>query len=139
MALVRQPEPFFIVAALAGVGWTMSASELWVGDPARDPGLGTGPHERHSDHDLAGGDGAWGSDLGFGWRNSRNKLHLAWSSGAVPHEPASGPSAFDQLWRRPRREGFRRFIYSCRTKKGDADSTHKRIARSLNDTEKNYE
>jgi Na+/melibiose symporter-like transporter len=30
MALVRQPEIFFAVAALAGVGWTMSASELWV-------------------------------------------------------------------------------------------------------------
>jgi len=30
MALVRQTEIFFAVAALAGVGWTMSASELWV-------------------------------------------------------------------------------------------------------------
>jgi MFS family permease len=30
MALVRQIEVFFVVAALAGVGWTMSASELWV-------------------------------------------------------------------------------------------------------------
>jgi MFS family permease len=30
MALVRQTEVFFIVAALAGVGWTLSASELWV-------------------------------------------------------------------------------------------------------------
>jgi MFS family permease len=30
MALVRQTEVFFGVAALAGVGWTMSASELWV-------------------------------------------------------------------------------------------------------------
>ncbi|HEU5239343.1 MAG TPA: MFS transporter [Pyrinomonadaceae bacterium] len=30
MALVRQTEIFLIVAALAGVGWTMSASELWV-------------------------------------------------------------------------------------------------------------
>jgi predicted MFS family arabinose efflux permease len=30
MALVRQTEVFFAVAALAGVGWTMSASELWV-------------------------------------------------------------------------------------------------------------
>jgi hypothetical protein len=29
-ALVRQTELFFVVAALAGVGWTMSASELWV-------------------------------------------------------------------------------------------------------------
>ena len=30
MALVRQTQLFFGVAALAGVGWTMSASELWV-------------------------------------------------------------------------------------------------------------
>ncbi len=30
MVLVRQTELFFAVAALAGVGWTMSASELWV-------------------------------------------------------------------------------------------------------------
>ncbi len=30
MAFVRQPELFFAVAALADVGWTLSASELWV-------------------------------------------------------------------------------------------------------------
>jgi MFS family permease len=30
MAFVRQTEAFFVIAALAGVGWTMSASELWV-------------------------------------------------------------------------------------------------------------
>src|ERR1700732_811 len=30
MAFVHQTEAFFVVAALAGVGWTMSASELWV-------------------------------------------------------------------------------------------------------------
>jgi MFS family permease len=30
MAIVRQAELFFVVAALAGVGWTLSASELWV-------------------------------------------------------------------------------------------------------------
>jgi Na+/melibiose symporter-like transporter len=30
MALVRRTEAFFVVAALAGVGWTLSASELWV-------------------------------------------------------------------------------------------------------------
>src|SRR6202048_3256107 len=30
MAFVRQAEAFFVVAALAGVGWTLSASELWV-------------------------------------------------------------------------------------------------------------
>src|SRR6202011_3196595 len=33
MALVRQAELFFAVAALAGVGWTLSASELWVAAP----------------------------------------------------------------------------------------------------------
>src|ERR1700731_3925057 len=30
MAIVRNPQVFFIVAALAGVAWTVSASELWV-------------------------------------------------------------------------------------------------------------
>jgi MFS family permease len=30
MAFVRQAEMFFLVAAFAGVGWTLSASELWV-------------------------------------------------------------------------------------------------------------
>jgi len=30
MAVVRQPEAFFLFAALAGVGWTLSAAELWV-------------------------------------------------------------------------------------------------------------
>jgi MFS family permease len=30
LALVHQTEVFFVVAALAGVGWTLSASELWV-------------------------------------------------------------------------------------------------------------
>jgi len=30
MALVRQRELFLVVAALAGAGWTFSASELWV-------------------------------------------------------------------------------------------------------------
>src|ERR1700738_917786 len=30
MAFVRQTEVFFVVAALAGVGWTLSASERWV-------------------------------------------------------------------------------------------------------------
>jgi hypothetical protein len=30
MAFVRQKEIFFVVAALAGVGWTLSASELWL-------------------------------------------------------------------------------------------------------------
>ena len=30
LALVRQTELFFVVAALTGVGWTLAASELWV-------------------------------------------------------------------------------------------------------------
>lgn len=30
LAFVRQTEAFFVIAALAGVAWTMSASELWV-------------------------------------------------------------------------------------------------------------
>ena len=42
MALVRQTEVFFVVAALAGVGWTMSASELWVAAQRAMPGWARG-------------------------------------------------------------------------------------------------
>jgi MFS family permease len=42
MALVRQTEMFFVVAALAGVGWTMSASELWVAAQRAMPGWARG-------------------------------------------------------------------------------------------------
>ncbi|HET9378321.1 MAG TPA: MFS transporter [Chthoniobacterales bacterium] len=30
MAFVRQPSIFMVVAALAGIGWTVAASELWL-------------------------------------------------------------------------------------------------------------
>src|SRR6201990_1439806 len=42
MALIRQTEVFFVVAALAGVGWTMSASELWVAAQRAMPGWARG-------------------------------------------------------------------------------------------------
>jgi hypothetical protein len=109
MALVRQTEVFFVVAALAGVGWTMSASELWVAAQRAMPGWARGRMNAAVIMISQGAMALGGSDLGFGWRNSRSKLHLAWSGGAVPDEPASGPSAFDQLCGKPRREGFRRF------------------------------
>jgi hypothetical protein len=38
MAVVRQKELFLVVAALAGVGWTLSASELWVAAQRAMPG-----------------------------------------------------------------------------------------------------
>jgi len=42
MAVVRQKEPFFVVAALCGVGWTLSASELWVAAQRAMPGWARG-------------------------------------------------------------------------------------------------
>jgi MFS family permease len=42
MAFVRQAEIFFVVAALAGVGWTLSASELWVSAQRAMPGWARG-------------------------------------------------------------------------------------------------
>jgi len=42
MAMVRQTEPFFLFAALAGVGWTVSASELWVATQRAIPGWARG-------------------------------------------------------------------------------------------------
>ena len=42
MAVVRQKEIFLVVAALAGVGWTLSASELWVASQRAMPGWARG-------------------------------------------------------------------------------------------------
>jgi len=42
MALVRQRELFLVVAALAGAGWTLSASELWVAAQRTMPGWARG-------------------------------------------------------------------------------------------------
>ena len=42
MAFVRQNELIFVVAALAGVGWTLSASELWVAAQRTMPSWGRG-------------------------------------------------------------------------------------------------
>jgi MFS family permease len=42
MAIVRQRELFLVVAALAGAGWTISASELWVAAQRTMPGWARG-------------------------------------------------------------------------------------------------
>jgi MFS family permease len=42
MALIRQPLPFLLVAALAGIGWTVSAAELWVAAQRAMPGWARG-------------------------------------------------------------------------------------------------
>jgi MFS family permease len=42
MAVVRQKEFFFVVAALGGLGWTLSASELWVAAQRAMPGWARG-------------------------------------------------------------------------------------------------
>lgn len=42
MAIVRQPLIFMLVAALAGVGWTLAASELWVASQRAIPSSARG-------------------------------------------------------------------------------------------------
>jgi MFS family permease len=42
MAVVRQTEPFFLFAALAGIGWTVSATELWLAAQRATPGWARG-------------------------------------------------------------------------------------------------
>jgi hypothetical protein len=42
MAVVRQKELFLVVGALAGIGWTLSASELWVAAQRAMPGWARG-------------------------------------------------------------------------------------------------
>jgi MFS family permease len=42
MAFVRQPSIFMMVAAVAGIGWTLGASELWVAGQRAIPGWARG-------------------------------------------------------------------------------------------------
>jgi MFS family permease len=42
MAYVREPPLFFLVAALAGIGWTVTAAELWVAAQRAMPGWARG-------------------------------------------------------------------------------------------------
>jgi MFS family permease len=67
MAVVRQKELFLVVAALAGVGWTLSASELWVAAQRVMPGWARGRMNGTvimvSQGALALGGVIWGSAL----------------------------------------------------------------------------
>ena len=42
MAVVRHKELFFVVASFGGMGWTLSASELWVAAQRAMPGWARG-------------------------------------------------------------------------------------------------
>ena len=89
------------------------------GGAAGDAKLGPRPHERHSDHGLTGGDGAWGVI----WRSVGAITGASYTLfGAAVLFLTSlllARRRIDQLYRKSRREGFRRFIYSSRTKRAD--------------------
>src|SRR6516164_10988802 len=68
------------------------------GSAARSAKLGTGPHERCCDDDLAGSYGTWGNDLGFHCHYSRSNLCLVRGRGSVPAKSASDRSTFHQLY-----------------------------------------
>jgi MFS family permease len=92
MALVRQREGFFVVAALAGVGWTLSASELWVAAQRAMPSWARARLSATvimiSQGTMALGGVIWGSAAAI--------VGLAWSGGSVPDEPAPSEPAFDR-------------------------------------------
>ena len=83
MAFVRQKESFFVVAALAGFGWTLSASELWVAAQRAMPGWARGRMNATviavSQGALALGGVIWGSRR----RGDRHDLYVARSGGPV--------------------------------------------------------
>ena len=54
MAVIRHPQLFLLVAALAGVAWTISASELWVAGQRVVTRLDQRPDERHTDNGVPG-------------------------------------------------------------------------------------
>jgi Na+/melibiose symporter-like transporter len=65
MAFVRQTELFFVIAALAGLGWTLSASELWVAAQRMIPTWARGRMNAMIMMISQGTMALGGSDLGF--------------------------------------------------------------------------
>src|ERR1700722_3476290 len=69
MAAIRQLEVFMAVAALAGLGWTLAASELWVGAQQAMPGWTRGRLNAAtimvSQGGIAIGGLAWGAAAAF--------------------------------------------------------------------------
>jgi len=115
MALVRRTEVFFIVAALAGVGWTLSASELWV---AAQRAMPSGARGRMNAAVMMISQGAmvlggtiWGSAAAIAGATCAFR-----GGGSVPAKSASGRWTFDQLYARPsRRPGLLRWNYRKRS------------------------
>jgi hypothetical protein len=108
MAFVRQTELFFVVAALARVVWTLSASELWVAAQRTIPAWARGRLNAMVIMISQGAMALWGNHLGVGSYDSRSKLHFALSGGSVPRKSGLGALAFDQC---------------CRIKRSRPDST----------------
>jgi Na+/melibiose symporter-like transporter len=97
MALVRQTEVFFVVAALAGAAWTISASELWVAAQRSMPGWARGRMTATliliSQGAMVLGGVIWGSAASI----VGVSYTLIGAAVLFPDYPASGSAAFDQL------------------------------------------
>ena len=139
MAVVRHTELFLGVAALAGVGWTLSASELWVAAQRAVPSWARGRMNATvimvSQGALALGGVIWGSAAAI----AGPIYTLLGASVLFLVSLLLGRRLSINVTRNLEARASGVLSISCRIKKGDADSTHKRIARSLNDPEKDYE
>ena len=130
MALVRQTEVFFVVAALAGVGWTMSASELWVAAQRAMPAWARGRMNATviviSQGAMALGGVIWGSAAAIAGASFTLLgaamlflMSLFWLVG------------FRSTPQKTSNRGYQAIYLSVSNQKRTPDGTHKRIACSL--------
>jgi len=94
MALVRDQNVFMVVAALAGIGWTLSASELWVAGQRAMPPWARG---RMNATVIMVSQGARYLGNGRDW--VRHQSHLTWRSRCPDSQPDPGNSVIDKLHR----------------------------------------
>ena len=100
MAVVRAIPLFMVVAALAGISWTMAASELWVaGQRAMPPwarGRMNATHIMLSQGGMALGGLVWGGYSRFPGR----EIHPPGRCGVALIELGAGISSFDRFYRK---------------------------------------
>jgi len=139
MAFVRQPELFFAVAALADVGWTLSASELWVAAQHAMPSRARGRMNATVIMISQGAMVVGGLIWSFAAAVAGPIYTLLGASVLFLASLLLARRLSINLRTDPARESLRLSIWKCRIRRGDANSARKRIGRSLNDSDKDYE
>jgi Transmembrane secretion effector len=103
---LQRPGMYLVVTALAGMGWTLSASELWVASQRAMPDWARGRMNATMVMVSQGGDRSWWGDLGVHSASRWSRSHfsgvcLVRLIGYGCRPCCSSPQNLDRLYQKP--------------------------------------